>query len=90
MEKINKADPVINFEFASPWQNNLDFSNKQRTRKLSPLRYNGCPVCKMEMAEYKRDYALLSDKNTQFVVLLKHSGCCENSVLIPIFLYYTM
>jgi hypothetical protein len=64
MEKINK-DPVINFEFASPWQNNLDFSNKQRTRKLYLLlRYNGCPVCKMEMAEYKRDYALLSDKNT--------------------------
>lgn len=84
MEKINKGDPVINFEFDNPWQNNLDFFKQIENKKviISFLRYNGCPVCKMEMAEYKRDYTLLSYKNTQlFVVLQSTQAVVKNSVL---------
>ena len=75
MEKLKSGSPINNFKYDTSSQNNLDFFQQTKGKKaiIAFLRYNGCPVCKMEMAEYKRDYAQLDGKNTQFFVVLQSS-----------------
>lgn len=73
MKKLNKGNQVSNFKFDTASQSNLDFHQQTKGKKtiISFLRYNGCPVCKMEMAEYKRNHHLLDGKNTQLFVVLQ-------------------
>lgn len=80
MGKIKTGDQAINFQYATPWQSNLDFFKQTENKKaiVSFLRYNGCPVCKMEMAEYKRDIQLLENKNTLLYVVLQSTQSIVN------------
>jgi len=73
MQKLKKGSKFPNFKYNTPSQSNIDFYQQTNGKKaiISFLRYNGCPVCRMEMAEYKKHHQLLADKNTELFVVLQ-------------------
>lgn len=72
---IKVGDKAPNFQFETPWKSSQDFSEalQQQDAVLVFLRYHGCPVCQMEMANLKRDIALFNQKGARVFVFLQSS-----------------
>jgi len=76
MNNLLKAgDSAPNFNFNTPWktEQNLFQSLEDHSVVCVFLRYHGCPVCQMEMANLKRDIESFSDKNAKVFIVLQSS-----------------
>ncbi|MBU2514142.1 pyridoxal-phosphate dependent enzyme [bacterium] len=72
-DKFTTGTPAPDFSFDSPWQKNLQFHKilDEKPAFLIFLRYIGCPVCQLKIAELKKDYAEFEQKNVQILVVLQ-------------------
>lgn len=74
-QRLQVKDKAHDFFFQTPWSSRQEF---YETRGNNPailvfLRYQGCPVCQMEMAQLKREIGLLTQKKTKVFVFLQSS-----------------
>jgi len=69
------GDTAPNFKFDTPWKRDQDFISvaNEKQAVFVFLRYHGCPVCQMEMANFKRDIGLFTDKGVKVFVFLQSS-----------------
>ena len=61
---LTVGDKAPNFQFDTPGASSQDFFEtiQHQDAILVFLRYHGCPVCQMEMANLKRDMELFTQK----------------------------
>ena len=80
--RIKVGDKAPNFQFDTPWSSSQDFYETVQNQDavLVFLRYHGCPVCQMEMANFKREIALFKQKQARVFVFLQSS----TTTLLPL------
>ncbi len=80
--KITAGDNAPNFRFDTPWKSSQDFYHTAQHRYaiLVFLRYHGCPVCQMEMANFKHEIELFRQKGARVFVFLQSS----TATLLPL------
>ncbi|MBU1169009.1 MAG: AhpC/TSA family protein [Proteobacteria bacterium] len=73
--QIKVGDKAPNFQFDTPWKLSQDFYDTLHHRDaiFVFLRYHGCPVCQMEMANLKREIELFNQKDARVFVFLQSS-----------------
>ena len=73
--QLQKGDKAQDFDFTTPWSAQQSFyeSLGDQGAVLVFLRYQGCPVCQMEMAHLKQEIELFSKKGTRVFVFLQSS-----------------
>jgi len=74
-QQIKVGDKAPDFGFQTPWSPREEFYETMGNNPaiLVFLRYQGCPVCQMEMAHLKREMGLFTPKGTQVFVFLQSS-----------------
>ncbi len=72
---LKPGDKAEGFRFETPWNSEQDFYTAagEQTVVLVFLRYYGCPVCRMEMADLKRRIELFTRKQARVFVFLQSS-----------------
>ncbi|MBU3916445.1 redoxin domain-containing protein [bacterium] len=72
---LKVGDKAPNFRFDTPWTSSQDFHKtpQHHDAVFVFLRYHGCPVCQMEMANLKRDIGLFNQKKARVFVFLQSS-----------------
>ena len=80
--QLKIGDKAPNFPFDTPWKSAQDFYEtiQHQDAVFVFLRYHGCPVCQMEMANLKRDIELFNQKRSRVFVFLQSS----TATLIPL------
>lgn len=70
---LKAGDKAPNFQFNTPWTSSQEFYQiiKDHSAALVFLRYHGCPICQMEMANLKRDIELFNRKEVRVFVFLQ-------------------
>ncbi len=74
MTKRLKAGAVApDFTFDSPWKKGLKLSGftKEGTTVLMFLRYMGCPVCQMKIAELRKEIGEFTRRKVSLLVVLQ-------------------
>ncbi len=74
--QLKIGDKAPNFQFDTPWissQNFYETIQQHQDAVFVFLRYLGCPVCQMEMANLKRDIELFNKNKTKVFVFLQSS-----------------
>lgn len=71
--RLNIGDKAPNFQFDTPWRSSQNFYETipHQDAVLLFLRYHGCPVCQMEMANFKREIALFNQREARVFVFLQ-------------------
>ena len=71
--QLQVGDKAHDFDFKTPWSPRQNFYEtlKNKPAVLVFLRYQGCPVCQMEMANLKREFELFAKKETKVFVFLQ-------------------
>jgi peroxiredoxin len=61
------------FVFDTPWKKGQKLSGftKKGTTVLMFLRYMGCPICQMKIAELKRQFPLFKERGVSLLVVLQ-------------------
>jgi len=79
---LKAGNKAPNFRFDTPWTSSQDFHEiiQDHDAILVFLRYHGCPVCQMEMANLKHDIELFNQKAARVFVFLQSS----TDTLIPL------
>ena len=74
--KLRVADKAPDFKFESPCDKERKFYEitGKRPAVLVFLRYIGCPVCQLAMADIKRDINLIEKKGAALFVVLQSSS----------------
>jgi peroxiredoxin Q/BCP len=72
---LKVGDTAPNFQFDTPWKSSQDFYETMQHQNtiFVFLRYHGCPVCQMEMANLKRDIKLFNQREARVFVFLQSS-----------------
>ena len=72
-KRLLAGDKAHDFFFQTPWVPRQNFyeSMGDSSAILVFLRYQGCPVCQMEMAHLKREIGLFKQKKTKVFVFLQ-------------------
>ena len=73
--RIKVGDKAPNFQFDTVWRSSQDFYEtiQHRDAILVFLRYHGCPICQMEMANLRREIELFNQKEARVFVFLQSS-----------------
>lgn len=73
--KLKVGDKAPDFRFETPWESGLEFYEAvgEKPSILVFLRYYGCPVCQMEMANLRREIHLFKQKRAQTFLILQSS-----------------
>lgn len=73
--RLKAGDEAPNFTFDLAWNPSRDFHEalQHHDAILVFLRYQGCPICQMEMANLRRDIGLFNEKNARTYVFLQSS-----------------
>ena len=71
--QLQVGDKAHDFDFETPWSARQNFyeTSGNNPAVLVFLRYQGCPVCQMEMANLKRDVGLFTQKEARVFVFLQ-------------------
>jgi len=71
--KLNTGDKAPDFTFDTPWEGGKKFYSEcgDGTAVLVFLRYYGCPVCRMELADFKRENARFEDKKANLFIVIQ-------------------
>jgi peroxiredoxin len=81
-DKIAAGGKAPGFTFDSPWKKSLkfyDFLGKGKTALIF-LRYMGCPICQMKIAEIKRDWDEFRKRKLGVLVVLQSEA--ENVISV--------
>jgi len=80
---LKTGDKAPNFQFDTPWSSPHDFYETLQDQHavLVFLRYHGCPICQMEMADLKRDIDLFNLKGARVFVFLQSGPATLASLL---------
>jgi peroxiredoxin len=72
-QRLQSGDKAHDFYFQTAWTPRQKFYETigDHPAILVFLRYQGCPVCQMEMAELKREIGLFAQKETKVFVFLQ-------------------
>lgn len=75
IQKLQVGDKAPDFDFQTPWLSQQNFYETMGNNPavLVFLRYQGCPVCQMEMAHLKREIGLFTQKKGKVFVCLQSS-----------------
>ncbi len=70
---LKLGDKAPDFLFDTPWSSSQDFyeSTQDQDAVFVFLRYHGCPVCQMEMANLKGEIELFNEKRARVFVFLQ-------------------
>ena len=81
-KRIKVGDKAPDFQFDTPWSSFRGFyeSVQNQDAVLVFLRYHGCPVCQMEMANLRREMELFNQKKARVFVFLQSS----TATLLPL------
>ena len=81
-KQIKVGDKAPDFQFDTPWRSSQDFyaAVQNQDAVLVFLRYHGCPVCQMEMANLRREIELFNQKKARVFVFLQSS----TATLLPL------
>ena len=73
--KLKSGDNAPDFRYDSPWKSDQVFYNTigNKPAVIVFLRYFGCPVCRMEMANLKKKIELFKQKEATVIVVLQSS-----------------
>jgi peroxiredoxin len=73
--KLKPGDSALDFRFDSPWKSDQAFYQTIANKPAAVvfLRYIGCPVCRMEMANLKKKIDLFNKKEAKVFVVLQSS-----------------
>lgn len=73
MTRLNPGDSAPDFHFDTPWESGREFraGAAGKPSVLLFLRYVGCPVCRMEMADYRRHIDLIEGKGARLLAILQ-------------------
>lgn len=73
--QLKPGDNAPDFRFDSPWKSSQAFytTKANRSAVVVFLRYLGCPVCRMEMADLKKKIDLFNRKKAAVFVILQSS-----------------
>jgi thioredoxin-dependent peroxiredoxin len=73
--KLQPGDMAPDFTFETPWEKGLTFSDcaKGKPAVLVFLRYYGCPVCQMDMANLKNEISLFEKKEARLFIVIQSS-----------------
>ncbi|MDJ0765331.1 MAG: peroxiredoxin-like family protein [Myxococcota bacterium] len=73
--QLQQGDKAADFVYDTPWETGQNFyaSAGKKTAVLVFLRYLGCPVCQVEMANLKLEISLFEEKGVQLFVFLQSS-----------------
>jgi peroxiredoxin len=71
--KIRVGDNAPDFQFETPWKGGEGFYNAAggKPAVLVFLRYLGCPICQIDMANLKREIDLIEQKGAVLFVILQ-------------------
>jgi peroxiredoxin len=71
--KLSVGKTAPDFMFDTPWKKSVKFSSvlKKGRALLVFLRYIGCPLCQMKIAELKKDFSTFKRRNIQILVFLQ-------------------
>lgn len=74
-KRLKTGDTAPNFRFVTPFKPSQDFyeSVQNLDAVFVFLRYQGCPICQMEMANLRRDIELFNREKTRVFVFLQNS-----------------
>jgi peroxiredoxin len=74
--KLGVGDKAPDFKFESPWEKERKFYEitGKKPAVLVFMRYIGCPVCQLAMADIKRDIKLIEKKGASLFVVLQSSS----------------
>jgi peroxiredoxin len=74
-QRLQVGDKTHDFYFQTPWSPRQNFYETMGNNPaiLVFLRYQGCPVCQMEMAQLKREIGLFTQKETKVSIFLQSS-----------------
>ena len=80
--RLKAGDKAPNFQFDTPWRSLQDYYENTQNKKsiFVFLRYHGCPICQMEMANLKREINLFHQKEVELFVFLQSS----TATLLPV------
>jgi thioredoxin-dependent peroxiredoxin len=80
--RLQPGDTAPDFTFETPWEKGLKFSDcsKGKPAVLVFLRYYGCGVCQMDMANLKNEIGLFEKKEARLFVVLQSSSETVSSV----------
>jgi len=80
--KLKVGDKAQDFDFQTPWSSRQSFYETvgDKPAVLVFLRYQGCPVCQMEMAHLKREIGLFTKKQVNIFVFLQSPPATVASV----------
>nr|WP_242866817.1 peroxiredoxin-like family protein [Abyssisolibacter fermentans] len=72
MNKVRIGDKLRDFTYDTPWEKNIDFKSKlDKKTYLVFLRYYGCTLCQVDIAEFIERYKEFTDKDAQLFVVLQ-------------------
>ncbi len=71
--KLRVGDKAPDFQFVTPWEEGKSFFKDAGSKPavLVFLRYLGCPVCQIDMANLKREINLIEQKGAVLFVILQ-------------------
>jgi len=71
--QLTLEDTAPDFRFDAPWKQGLQFYRQIEGKPavLVFLRYLGCPVCQMEMANFKNSFNLFKNKGAGLFVAIQ-------------------
>ena len=80
---LKVGDKAPNFQFNTPWTSEQNFYEtiQDQDAVFVFLRYHGCPVCQMEMANLKHDIELFNQKKARVFVFLQSSTATLSPLL---------
>ena len=73
--KLRVGDKAPDFIFETPWERERRFYEAagDKPAVLVFLRYLGCPICQIDMANLKREIGLIEQKGARLFVILQSS-----------------
>lgn len=73
MPKLNIGGQMPDFVFDTPFEKGLSFHEVAKGKKtvLIFLRYYGCIMCQLNMAQYAADYGQVEDAGAQLLIVLQ-------------------
>jgi len=73
VNKLKKGDKAPDFVYDTPWKKEIRLSEKvkEKTTFLYFLRYYGCTLCQLEIADIIENYHKFIEKNAQMLVVLQ-------------------
>jgi peroxiredoxin len=74
-ERLKVGDKAPDFKFETPWEGGKGFYGEagEKPAVLVFLRYLGCPICQVDMANLRREIGLIEKKGAVLFVILQSS-----------------